>query len=184
MGSQPPITNNCDLYAHNLLACVWDTVPFVKQFTLCYRTVLCLSVTLVYCSQTVAWIKAKLCSGHIVLNGPSCPTPRGHCPTPRQFSTLVRCGPTAGWIKMPLGTEIGFGPGDTVLDGNPAPPKRGTTAIFGGYLLLPNGWMDQDSTWHGCRPRPRPHCARWGPSSPQNGAVPPIFAPCLMWPNN
>jgi len=34
-------------------------------------------------------------------------------------------GPTAGWIKMQLGTEVGLGPGDIVLDGNPAPPKKG-----------------------------------------------------------
>jgi len=32
----------------------------------------------------------------------------------------------AGWIKMPLGTEVDLGPGDIVLDGNPAPPKKGT----------------------------------------------------------
>jgi len=31
-------------------------------------------------------------------------------------------------------------------------------------LLWPNGWMDQDETWHGGRPRLRPHCVRWGPS--------------------
>jgi len=29
---------------------------------------------------------------------------------------------------MPLGTEVGIGPGDIVLDGYPAPPKRGTAA--------------------------------------------------------
>jgi len=28
----------------------------------------------------------------------------------------------AGWIKMPLGKEVGLGPGDIVLDGDPAPP--------------------------------------------------------------
>ena len=34
-------------------------------------------------------------------------------------------GQTAGWIKMPLGMEVGLGPGLIVLDGNPAPvPKR------------------------------------------------------------
>jgi len=28
-----------------------------------------------------------------------------------------------GWmIRMPLGTEVGFNPGDIVLDGDPAPP--------------------------------------------------------------
>jgi len=29
-----------------------------------------------------------------------------------------------GWIKMPLGMEVGFGAGDFVLDGDPAPPPR------------------------------------------------------------
>jgi len=29
---------------------------------------------------------------------------------------LVYCGQTVGWIKMPLGTEVGLGPGDIVLD--------------------------------------------------------------------
>jgi len=33
-------------------------------------------------------------------------------------------------------------------------------------VLWPNGWMDQGGTSHGGRPRSRPHCARWGPSSP------------------
>jgi len=30
-------------------------------------------------------------------------------------------------------------------------------------VLCPNGWMDQDETWHGGRPRARPHCVTWGP---------------------
>ena len=33
------------------------------------------------------------------------------------------CGQTTGWIKMPLGTEVGLGPERTVLDGDPAPQK-------------------------------------------------------------
>ena len=33
-------------------------------------------------------------------------------------------------------------------------------------VLWPNGWIDHDAAWYGGRPRPRPHCARWGPSSP------------------
>jgi len=34
----------------------------------------------------------------------------------------------AGWIRMKLGMEVGLGPGDIVLHGEPAPPapKRGT----------------------------------------------------------
>jgi len=35
--------------------------------------------------------------------------------------TLVYCGQTVGWIKMVLGTEEGLGPGDVVLNGDPAP---------------------------------------------------------------
>jgi len=41
--------------------------------------------------------------------------------------TLMHCGQMVGWIKMPLGTEMGLGPGHIVLNGNPAPlpPKKG-----------------------------------------------------------
>jgi len=43
--------------------------------------------------------------------------------------TLVYCGQTLGWIKMPLGTEVGLSPGHIVLDGDPAfPTEKGTTA--------------------------------------------------------
>jgi len=39
--------------------------------------------------------------------------------------------------------------------------------------------MDQDETRHAGRPRPWPHCVRWGPSSPsaKKGAEPPNFRP-------
>jgi len=43
-------------------------------------------------------------------------------------------------------------------------------------VLWLNGWIDQYENRHGGRPRPRPHCVRWGPSSPQKGADPPISA--------
>jgi len=46
-------------------------------------------------------------------------------------------------------------------------------------VLWPNGWMDQDETWHGGRSRPH-----WRPSSsPKKGAQLPIFGPCPLWPN-
>jgi len=60
---------------------------------------------------------------------------------------LVYCGQTVGWIKMKLGTEVGLG--HIVLDGDPAPPKCAQPPIFGPCLLWPNGWIDQDTTWHG-----------------------------------
>ena len=43
--------------------------------------------------------------------------------------------------------------------------------------LWPNGWTDQDETWHAGRPRPWPHCVRWGPRSPsQKGGGAPKFS--------
>jgi len=111
--------------------------PFVKRFALCYQTVVCLSfclsvlsLTLLYCGQTVGWIKMKLGmlvglgpGPHCVRWGPSFHSPIGAQP---QFSAHVCCGQTAGWINMPLGTEVDLGLGDIVLDGDPAlPQKRG-----------------------------------------------------------
>jgi len=105
-----------------------------------------------------------------------------------------------GWMdQLPLGMEVRLGPGHTVrwgakgdsppifgpsllwivLDGDPAPPKRSTAPplLFGSCVLLPNGWMDQDATWYGGGPQPRPHCVKWAPSSPQKGSQqpPPSF---------
>jgi len=55
--------------------------------------------------------------GYIMLDG----DPKGHSP---QFSTHVCCGQTAGWIKMPLDTEVGLGSDDIMLDGDPAAPRK------------------------------------------------------------
>ena len=55
---------------------------FVKRFALCYRTVSVCIVTLVYCGETVGWIKMKLgmavglVPGHIVLDGTQLPPPQ------------------------------------------------------------------------------------------------------------
>jgi len=64
--------------------------------------------------------------------------------------------------------------------------------------LWPNGCTDQDETWQAGRPRPWPHCVKWGSSSPRKGARQPphskftgagfayvriIRGPCLLWPN-
>ena len=89
---------------------------------------------------------------------------------------------------MPLGMEVGLGPGYVVLDGYPAPPKKGHMTVpplFGPCLLWPNGWMDQDATWYVGRPRPKRHCVGWGSSSPfpKKGTEPPILGPLLLWPN-
>ena len=64
--------------------------------------------------------------GHNVLyENPAPPSPTGHS---LQFSAYVCCGQTAGWIKVPLGMEVGLGPVHIVLDGDPPPlPQTGTT---------------------------------------------------------
>jgi len=104
--------------------------------------------------------------------------------------TLMYCGQTAGWIKMPLGTEVSLGPGHIMLDGDPAPPPHRDIAappsLFGLCLLWPNGWMDQDTTWYGGRPLSRRYCVRWRPSSsPRKGAQqPPLFGPWLLLPSS
>ena len=59
--------------------------PFLKRFALCYEPIVlsvCLSVMLVYCRQTVGWIKMKLSMevslgpGHIVLDRNQLPLPK------------------------------------------------------------------------------------------------------------
>ena len=69
--------------------------------------------------------------GDIVLDGVATPLPkRGRSPS-HQFSAHIYCGQTAGWIKMPLGVEVGLSPGHFVLDGDPAPcSKKGQTPNF------------------------------------------------------
>jgi len=46
---------------------------------------------------------------------------------------------------MPLGMEVGLGPGDLVFDGDPATSRKKVTPsshpIFGPCLLWPHGWM-------------------------------------------
>ena len=135
------------------------------------RCLSCLFVTLVYCGQTVGWIKIKLGfqvglrPGHIVLAGDPAnpPSKGGGAPN---FRPMCR-GQTVGWIKMKLGFQVGLGPGHIALYGTQLPPKRGQSLpIFGLCLLWPNGWMDQDATWYGGKPRPRQQCVKWGPSSP------------------
>ena len=112
---------------------------------------------------------------HCARWGPSYTPSQKGCTTP-QFSALVCCGQTSGWIKMALGTKVGLGPGRIVLHGDQAPPpKRGTAPNFRPMSIVDklspisataehlykrspkNGCMDQDETWLEGRPRPRLH---------------------------
>jgi len=97
--------------------------------------------------------KVRLDPGHIVLDGDPASFQKGQTPSPSFFpkgaqpppkNRLVCCGQTAGWIKMPLGTEVGLGPGHIVLDEDPALPEKGhSSLIFSPYLLWPNGRPSQ-----------------------------------------
>jgi len=134
------------------LANFWTTVcktigsPYALGQLSCLSVLSCpvLSVTLMYCGQTVGWTKMKLGMqvglgpGHvIVLDADPAPLPKNGEVPPPQFLAHVYCQ-TAGWIKMALAMEVGLGPGNIVLDGDPATPKRGTAPIFGPCLLWPN----------------------------------------------
>ena len=82
----------------------------------------------------------------------------------------------AGWIKIPLGMEVALGPGDFVLDGDPAPPpQKGALKgaeppppIFGQCLLWQNGCVDQDQDGLGM--------CYMEPSSPGKGHSSPLFS--------
>ena len=92
---------------------------------------------------------------HCVRRGPSSPSPKAA--QPPQFSANVRCGQTAGWIKMALGTEVNLGPGDDVLDGAAAPLEGAQFSLHvccsqtAGWTKTPLG---TEVHW------PRPHCIR------------------------
>jgi len=131
-------------------------------------------------------MQVVLSPGHIVLDDGDLapPPPKGHTP---QFSAHICCGQMAAWIKMSLAMELGLGPGDFVLDGDPAPPPQKGGGQFSAHVYLwPNGWMDEAGTWHGGSSQLRRLCIRWRPSPlPQKGAEPPfrIFGAFLLWPN-
>ena len=90
--------------------------------------------------QTDGWIKKLpldrelgLGPGHTIRWGPSSQL----TPPPKTSGALadptfrpMYCGQTAGWIKMLLGMEVGFGPGHIVLDGDLAAPPKGHTPNF------------------------------------------------------
>ena len=67
--------------------------------------------------------------------GPSSPYPKRRLSLPPQFSAHFYCGQTAECIKMPLGTEVGLGPDNIVLDGDPArPPPKGHSPQFSAHI--------------------------------------------------
>ena len=90
-------------------------------------------------AQDATWYGGNPRPRRRCLDGVAAPPKRG---TALQFSVHVYCGQTAGWMKTPLGIEIYLGPGHIVLDGDPAPLRKGHSTdssppLFGPCLLWP-----------------------------------------------
>jgi len=121
------------------------------------------------CIKMPLGMEVGLSPGDFVLDGDPAPFPKGErsppifgpCilggrPRPRQrcvrwgrssplkgahlqFSVHVYCGQMTGWMKAPLCTEVDLGPGHILLDGDPAPRRKGhsSPSLFGPCLLWP-----------------------------------------------
>ena len=77
---------------------------------------------------------------HCVAWEPSSPSPKGGGASPI-FGQC--CGQMAGWIKMPLGREVGLSQSDIVLDGDPATPLKVHGPHFSAHVYCGQtaGWM-------------------------------------------
>ena len=75
----------------------------------------------------------------------------------------------AGWIKMPLGMEVGLGPDHIVQDGDPAPPPKKKGGAPSNFWPVPivamAGWIKM------------PLGTEVPAPSPLNGMQPPSFWP-------
>ena len=122
----------------------WATVcktvrPMLSDRCLSVLSV-CLSVSLVYCGQTVGWInmppgmKIGVGPGYIVLDGDPAPPPlKGHStPNFRPMSDVAkrldgsRCQLVYGRMSRPRR--------HCVIDGNPAPQKRHSTPLIAAHV--------------------------------------------------
>jgi len=78
--------------------------------------------------------------------GTHLPSKKGHSSPPHSLAH-VYCGQMVGWIRMPLGMEVGLGPSHIVLDGDPFPANgkehSSPPPFFSRYLLWPNGRASQ-----------------------------------------
>jgi len=138
-----------------------------------------------YCGKTAGCIKTPLgvqvglSPSDFVLNGDPAPYPkRGEAPhnfrpmsivakrLHRSKCRLVRRYASAYATLCSMWTQL--------------PPEKKAhppPSIFCTCLLWPNSWMDEDATWYGSRPRPRPHCTRRGPSYRERCIAAPSFRP-------
>jgi len=91
-----------------------------------------------------------------------------------------------GWSRKKGRMEVRFRPGCFVLDGDPAPPpkKKGHSPQFSAMSIVAK-WLDGSRCHLVGRWALAQATLCWmGPSSSQKGHSPPIFGPCLLWPNS
>jgi len=87
--------------------------------------------------QDATWYRRRPRSRHIALDGDPAPPKKGNSTAAPHFSVHVYCGQTAGWIKMPLGTEVGLGPTNIVRWGpiHYSPLRKGhSSPQFSAYV--------------------------------------------------
>jgi len=89
-------------------------------------------------------------------------------------------------LKMTLGMAVGLGPGHIVLDVDPPPlPQKGpSVSQFSAHVYCGQtaGWIKMPlGTDIGFGPGDIVLDGDQAP--PKKGAQPPIFGPCLLWPN-
>jgi len=113
-----------------------------------------------------------------------------HLPSPKgaQPPNFWPISVAAKWIKMPLGMELGLGPSDFVLDGDPAPPpqKGVEPPKFSAhvYCVKTAGWIKMVlGVEVGLSPGDFVLDRDPAPSQKGGGAPSHIFGPFLLWPN-
>ena len=92
----------------------------------------------------------------------------------------------AGWIKMPLGREVGLSPNDIVLDGDPAPlSERGQSPQFSAriYCGQTAGWIKMPLGRQVGHSQSDIVLAGDPAPPPPKGSRAPNFRPCLFWPD-
>ena len=78
--------------------------------------------------------------------GTQLPSIKGHS---LQLSANIRCGQTAGQTKMPIGMDVGLGPGDFVFDGSQLPPEKSGTPTPPNFwpIFLAHVYCGQTAGW-------------------------------------
>jgi len=116
---QPFITS----YSSLVTVCITVRPVLSYHCPVCVCVPFCLSVILVYCGQTVGWIKMPLGTevslglGDVVWDEDLAP------PTPEQGAHQPPI------FRIPLDMEVGLGRGDIVLGGSSSPHRKGHSSL-------------------------------------------------------